>query len=110
MRLRQYVHTTVSLSPHSLIKKAVSQVLLKLGLRRISQCDNKSSTYQGFHPSHLKSYFSAVPIDLLLLHAGEIEALADRYLLHCFNLLGSGWVQVIHGMSCPGLQGYRFEM
>lgn len=34
--------------------------------------------------------------------------LASHYLDHRFNLLGSGWVQVRHGMQCAGLEGHRY--
>lgn len=37
------------------------------------------------------------------------ETLA-HLLNHCFNLLGSGWVRVCHGMQCRGLSGYRYDM
>lgn len=34
-----------------------------------------------------------------------------EYLLnHYFDLLGSGWVRVFHGMKCRGLEGYRYDM
>lgn len=37
-----------------------------------------------------------------------IRDLAGHYLDHRFNLLGSGWVQVRHGMQCAGLEEHRF--
>lgn len=41
----------------------------------------------------------------------QLYALASRYYLeHRFDLLGSGWVQVKHGMRCRGLEGYRYDM
>ena len=41
---------------------------------------------------------------------GEVMGLSDQYLAHRFDLLGSGWVRVVHGMSCRGLEGHRFDM
>ncbi|OAD19831.1 Heparinase II/III family protein, partial [Candidatus Thiomargarita nelsonii] len=38
------------------------------------------------------------------------SGITANYLQHRFDLLGSGWVQVKHGMSCRGLEGYRYEM
>ncbi len=39
-----------------------------------------------------------------------IRALADHYLDHRFCLLGSGWVQVRHGIRCVGLEGHQYAM
>ncbi len=39
-----------------------------------------------------------------------IRALADHYLDHRFSLLGSGWVQVRHGIRCAGLEGHQYAM
>jgi hypothetical protein len=39
-----------------------------------------------------------------------MAALAEHYLAHRFDLLGSGWVQVAYGMRCRGLEGYCYEM
>jgi hypothetical protein len=36
------------------------------------------------------------------------SAVIDHYLSHRFDLLGSGWVQVRHGLACRGLQGHRY--
>lgn len=52
-----------------------------------------------------------VPILCLLeSHKRQILALSDLYLDHCFDLLGSGWVQVKHGIKCQGLEGFRYNM
>jgi len=57
----------------------------------------------------IKSYYSSLPVDLgnpdieLLLHV------TDFYLEHRFDILGSGRVQVKHGMKCNGLEGYRYD-
>jgi len=37
-----------------------------------------------------------------------LDELAGRHLDHRFDLLGSGWVRVEHGMACAGLEGRRF--
>lgn len=49
----------------------------------------------------------------LHLSADDIElyAISSRYYLeHRFDLLGSGWVQMKHGMRCRGLEGYRYDV
>jgi hypothetical protein len=38
----------------------------------------------------------------------RLEGLADNHAGHRFDLLGSGWVEVRHGMSAAGFEGHRF--
>jgi hypothetical protein len=38
----------------------------------------------------------------------RLESLADNYTRHRFDLLGSGWVEVRHGMRAAGFQGHSF--
>lgn len=42
------------------------------------------------------------PVDTVL-------AISNHYLLHRFDLLGSGWLQVRHGMQCYGLEGHIYN-
>jgi hypothetical protein len=49
-------------------------------------------------------------LEALRAHARAIAGLASNYLEHRFDLLGSGWVQVRHGMRCRGLEGFRYDM
>lgn len=47
-----------------------------------------------------------------LLRQGPIEtvrAVSNHYLKHRFDLLGSGWLQVRHGMTCYGLEGHVYH-
>ena len=57
----------------------------------------------------LERYFGPVPVGLLRQRRDLIRALAGCAREHRFNLLGSGWARVVHGMSCPGLHAYRFD-
>jgi hypothetical protein len=38
-----------------------------------------------------------------------IHALAEQVVTHHFDLLGSGWVNVRHGMLCRGVEGYLYN-
>jgi hypothetical protein len=40
--------------------------------------------------------------------ARPLAEAVERYLGHRFDLLGSGWVEVVHGMACQGRAGARF--
>jgi len=40
----------------------------------------------------------------------RVRLLSELFLSHSFDLLGSGWVEVVHGMPCRGFEGYRYSM
>jgi Heparinase II/III N-terminus/Heparinase II/III-like protein len=40
----------------------------------------------------------------------RVRLLSELFLCHFFDLLGSGWVEVFHGMPCGGFEGYRYSM
>jgi len=40
--------------------------------------------------------------------AQDVLAIAALHLEHRFDLLGSGWVRVRHGMECRGVEGHRY--
>ena len=43
------------------------------------------------------------------LAGAGLGELAERFCAHEFDLLGSGWVRVRHGMRCAGCAGSRYE-
>jgi hypothetical protein len=63
----------------------------------------------GAGPPALFRYLPAAEPGVLLPWKDEITALAALYREHRFDLLGSGWVRVVHGMRCRGLEGIRYE-
>ncbi len=70
------------------------------------------------------TYYTKIPFDLKIKNTlGLLSAvtlhnfnsvhflvLINHYLSHRFDLLGSGWVHVYHGMECRGLEGYRYDI
>lgn len=58
----------------------------------------------------LHRYVKPLAPELLAPRAEQVFALAALFRAHCFDLLGSGWVQVRQGMSCRGLEGHRYRM
>jgi hypothetical protein len=69
--------------------------------------DRRMATYDlGADPTgSLARFLGLPPAGALDERREEITALADLYLEHRFDLLGSGWVQVRHGMACAGIDG-----
>lgn len=61
-------------------------------------------------PAALACHFA--PGDPALLHPDvpTVRELSRLFLEHRFDLLGSGWVRVEHGMQCRGLEGRRYRM
>lgn len=72
--------------------------------------DGRRTTYAAADfPKPLERYFSRIDESLLSPRCGQIAALADLWLNHRFDLLGSGWVEVKHGIQCRGLEAFRYE-
>ena len=55
----------------------------------------------------LEPHLQVPPPNTLGRGPQHIRWLASQYLGHRFDLLGSGWVEVRHGMACLGLEGIR---
>ncbi len=89
--------------------KAIIFCSKKISDRIIRHRDAKEQTFYRLIPEgNLHSYFRAIPIALLESQQEWLAQVAGKYLEHRFDLLGSGWIQVRHGMKCRGLEGYRY--
>ena len=62
----------------------------------------------GREAGALSRFVEMPPAQTLTARRDQIEELAGLFVDHRFDLLGSGWVEVRHGMACPGLEGVRF--
>lgn len=85
-------------------------------LRRASAAWNerrdRAGTFAGDSatPAELPfQYFRPPEIEVLRGGAERIAALAELYREHRFDLLGSGWVRVEHGMRPAGVEGHRYD-
>ena len=91
-----------------LVSKAFGRVrrAARRELQRLS--DQLRSSYaddaETLRPLPLPVSAGDVPDDL----CAYLVAVAPAYLEHRFNVLGSGWVQVVHGVTCAGLDGRSF--
>jgi hypothetical protein len=73
--------------------------------------DRYFSTYSPYPPEldqPLYRYLPPYPQETLAHHQTQILALADLYSQHNFECLGSGWVNVRHGVACQGLENHQF--
>ncbi|MDP6475817.1 MAG: heparinase II/III family protein, partial [Alphaproteobacteria bacterium] len=54
-------------------------------------------------------YFQPLEIERYDGWESTFSELGENYIGHRFDILGSGWTNVHHGMSCPGVEGNRYE-
>ncbi|HEX3037297.1 MAG TPA: alginate lyase family protein [Thermodesulfobacteriota bacterium] len=112
MRMRDYVVLAQSHSPRWIIQKGIKRI--RRGIKRYfsERRDFRRCTHSSPIPykiSRLYNYFDPPPFHYLNARGNEIAAVAELYLEHCFDLLGSGWVQVRHGMISRGIEECQYQ-
>jgi hypothetical protein len=106
--LTTYVRRALELPLHVAVKRAVRLAARAVAQRVGRSRDAFASTFPASGPSQLRRRISVAAGDVPKDLAAILPELAERYLDHRFDLLGSGWVQVYHGLSAAGLEGHRF--
>lgn len=77
---------------------------------RSRRVDRRRASYSLAPPAgELYRYFPPPEAAGLRAQRPAISATVAHYLDHRFDLLGSGWVQVRHGMHCFGVEGVRYD-
>ena len=110
-RIKHYLIRALTLPPHILIQKVVIKAKGYMTKKYQRQQDKSHSTYSEiFIDGTLSLYFSKPDVVELASMSDMFSGITGNYLQHRFDLLGSGWIQVKHGMPCKGLEGYRYEM
>lgn len=106
------VRRILQMPPHVITHK-----VLAISLRRILKPlhylrDHLHSTYTKEPPQgNLNLFFPGLKMNAFWSSRHNcIGAVCRHYLDHRFDLPGTGWVQVKHGMHCQGLEGFRYEM
>lgn len=96
--------------PQVVARKAVRKASGALGTSLDRRRDRARSTYLAMadDPGQLRPLLAMPRLELLRPHAQALAGLTRHYLDHRFDILGSGWVVVRHGMTCRGLEGHRF--
>lgn len=109
--IKHYIHKVLTLSPNVIGKKAARKIKRLFYESSMHQRDNKASSYTNVFPNgKILSHFPKLSTAQLLPHAETISCVTGHYLAHHFDLLGSGWIEIRHGMRCRGLEGYRYDM
>jgi hypothetical protein len=113
MRVRDYFVLAQSLPPKWIIRRGIKRVRRRIGEYFRRSRDFKVSTYVfpiAYKIGKLYSYFTPPLLHCLQAKANEIAGVTRHYLEHRFDLLGSGWVEVKHGMMCGGIEGCQYQM
>lgn len=108
--MKRYVRLALTLPPHVVARRALimfkDRAAAAWGRRR----DARRGTFAAAAPAGaLPRRLPQMPAALVEPHGQWVLDLAARYGAHCFNVLGSGWVRVRHGMDCAGVEGHRYE-
>ena len=110
MTLGSALQRALRLPPHVLAQKIVGRVQRYLDDRRARR-DLRLPTYAAASPAYdadLPCCFSLPLQAALEKEADGIHMLAEHYMHHRFDLLGSGWVEVAHGVACRGVEGVHY--
>lgn len=111
MMIMSYISKAFTMAPHIVVKKVARKVKRLVSETIMRRRDEKMSSYANDFPlCQIHSYFSGLSVENLLPYTETISIVTKYYLDHRFDLLGSGWVNVKHGMHCQGLEGYRYGM
>jgi hypothetical protein len=110
MRIRRLLHSLCSNSPQTVLRRAMTRTARTVSERRRRRADLQYPTYcrAPCEPS-LQSYWPSIATPLAETELTALRETSDHFLDHRFDLLGSGWVRVRHGMTCRGLSGQHYE-
>lgn len=104
-----YFRAALRLPPHVAARKAIGvafRIAQERAVRR--KLFREPSFLAAPLPGDLRLRLGGWRFDCPPAQARDLAAAAALYLDHRFDLLGSGWVQVRHGMACRGLAGRIF--
>lgn len=110
MKILRYLKRAASLPPHILVSKILHKFKQMTKAKKNRWIDARYPTYAtNFSLSKSLRQFIR-PVEISHLPKGIILSLCRHFLNHEFDLLGSGWVRVFHGMDCNGIEGIRYPI
>jgi hypothetical protein len=110
MQIRRVVHALCSSPPQAVVRRVVSRAARTLDERRRRRADQRQGTYPLSPPAKtLQALWPNVDAALAPHDLPALKETCAHYLEHRFDLLGSGWVTVRHGMRCRGLAGRQYQ-
>ncbi len=114
MGITSYVKKAFSMPPGMLFRKAAARVLPGWNQFKRKRHDLRHTTYICETPFKNNSFDLNLPditisAEQLVPHSEWIAGTTENYLAHRFDLLGSGWTCVAHGIRCRGFEGSRYD-
>lgn len=109
MTLAQLVARARGMPPHIVLRKALGlagrelRAGIQYGRDRLFRSYGCAAS-DGRFLRYLGLSAADIPADLVVI----LPKLTDAILQHRFDLLGSGWVEVRHGMNARGCEGHRY--
>ena len=113
MKIIVYINKALNLPPKELVYKTISVIKRELEemIRRLLDMINTTFLYNYNHKSdELFQYVKAPSNNHIAKHQNQIISLSRLFISHQFDILGSGWINVKHGMKCPGIHGHHYKM
>ena len=111
MKVVHYLKRAATMPPHRAAIKAGRLMLRRFDAAHQRTRDSVRSTFadrQQLPAGDLLQLFPALDVRLLEPDSEVIRVVADLVLDHRFDLLGSGWTRVAHGIPCRGLGGHVY--
>lgn len=111
MTIRNYLKKAVRMSPHRLARETALEAMAHL--RRVGQRhrDYRNETrHIGCCSPIVKSFVGIEELDTHSIDPDIARYLADMYLTHRFDTLGSGWVHNSYRACPPGFRDNRYDM
>jgi hypothetical protein len=111
MRARLYwIKRQLRTPPGDIKRKALRRLTVAKRNRWNRWLGERRATYLHEVPQgQLNRCMQTLAPTMLSGSADELAVLAELYLAHRFDLLGSGWVKVGYGRECTGFGGYRYS-
>ncbi len=110
-RLAWYLRQARGLPPAEVLRKAARVLRQEAASVRERAAGRWRGTFGGPWPAPGELARRLAPPSPAALREAEewVRGVSACYRSHRFDVLGSGWLQVRHGMACPGLGGHRYE-
>jgi len=99
--------------PSAVARRVRAKLAREIGILYEEAMARRKGSYgmgMTFRPTKLTPRLSPAALADLSVEQCIPRQVAQHYLDHRFDLLGSGWVQVRYGMHCRGMAGYHYDM
>jgi hypothetical protein len=98
------------LPPQVVLRRAAGMVASRARRKRQRRRDLAAPTYAAEMPSvALERLTGTSPLETIRANRTWILPAAALWRRNWFDLLGSGWLNVRYGMTCPGIEGTAYE-